>query len=247
MKQITPTACGAFYDVLREQGSVHRAAKVLKWLRYVFNFGLRYQLVDSNPTMAVRIKHPKPRQAVWTKQQIEAVITKAQEEDRPCIALAVQIAYATALREADVLALTWGQFEGDRLVLTQAKTGKDISCPLSSETVEMIQERRQGMIPLAAAPIIRGPHGRAYMKDNFTHRFRDICRGAGVPDDLQFRDLRRTTATELAAAGATAAEIASVTGHSISKSQKILDTYVRGGEEIARNAQAKRNRKGSKV
>ena len=57
----------------------------------------------------------------------------------------------------------------------------------------------------------------------------------------------QSTATELAAAGGTAAEIASVTGHSISKSQKILDTYVRGGEEIARNAQAKRNRKGVKV
>ena len=187
LKQITPTACGAFYGALRDQGSVHRAAKVLKWMRYLFNFGLRFQLVDNNPTMAVKIKHSRPRQAVWTTVQIEAVITKAQDEGRPCIALAVQIAYATALRQADVLALTWGQFEGDRLVLTQAKTSKDISCPLSSETIAMMQDRRQGTLPLATAPIIRGPHGRAYKKDNFTHRFRDICRAAGVPDDLQFK------------------------------------------------------------
>ena len=247
LKQITPTACGAFYGALRDQGSVHRAAKVMKWMRYLFKFALRYQMADTNPTMAVRIKHPKPRKTVWTREQIDAVIAKAQDEGRPCIALAVQIAYATALRQADVLALTWGQFEGDKVVLTQGKTDNDISCPLSSETVAMIEDRRQGTIPLATAPIIRGPHGRAYKRDHFVHRFRDICRAAGVPDDLQFRDLRRTTATELAAAGATAAEIASVTGHSISKSQKILDTYVRGGVEIARNAQAKRNRMRPKV
>ena len=247
LKQITPAACRAFYDALRDQGSVHRAARVMKWLRYLFNFAIRYQIADNNPTSAVRIKHPKGRKALWSEGQIRAVIAKAREMDRPCIALAVQIAYATALREQDVLALTWGHFDGDRLLLDQQKTQVPISCPLSNTTVRMIQVCRQGTIPLPMVPIIRGPHGRAYTKDNFTHRFRDICRAAGIPDDLQFRDLRRTTATELAAAGATAPEIAAVTGHSISRSQKILDTYVQGGEELARNAQAKRNRKETKV
>jgi len=174
-------------------------------------------------------------------------IAKAREQGRPCIALAVQIAHATALREADVLALTWEQFDGERLVLKQGKTGKNIACPLSAETITMIEECRKGTIPLATAPIIRGPHGRAYLKDNFTHRFRDICRSSGIPHELQFRDLRRTTATELAAAGSTAAEIAAVTGHSIARSQKILDTYVRTNETMARNAQAKRNKSGPKV
>jgi integrase len=247
LKQITPEACRMFYDLLREKGSIHRAHKVMKWFRYLFNFALRYKLADQNPTLAVRIKHPAPREALWGKEQIGAVIAKATEEGRPCIALAVQIAHATALREADVLGLTWGQFDGERLVLKQGKTGKAITCPLSAETVKMIEERRTGTIPLANAPIIRGPHGRRYLKSNFAHRFRDICRTAGIPDDLKFMDLRRTTATELAAAGATAPEIAAVTGHSIARSQQILDTYVRTNEEMARNAQAKRNKRGPKV
>lgn len=247
--QITPTACRSFYDALRETGSVHRAARVLKWLRYLFNFALRYQLTDSNPTLAVRIKHPKARKALWTPEQIQAVIAEAREQGRPCIALAVKIAHATALREGDVLALTWGHLDGDRLVLDQKKTGKGISCPLSADTMEMIEERRisEGTIPFATAPIIRGPHGRPYTSRNFQHRFRGICLAAGIPDDLKFLDIRRTTATELAAAGATAAEISAVTGHNIGRSQQILDTYVIGGEEIARNAQAKRNNRGPKV
>ncbi len=92
LKQITPDACRAFYDALREQGSVHRAARVMKWLRYLFNFAMRYQRADSNPTFAVRIKHPQAREALWSKDQIKALISKANEVGRPCIALAVQIA-----------------------------------------------------------------------------------------------------------------------------------------------------------
>jgi len=178
---------------------------------------------------------------------VNQLIAAFTEEGRPCIALAVQIAHATALREADVLGLTWGQFDGERLVLKQGKTGKAISCPLSPETLKMIEKRRTGTIPLTNAPIIRGPHGRAYLKSNFAHRFRDTCRAAGIPDGLKFMDLRRTTATELAAAGATAPEIAAVTGHSIARSQQILDTYVRTNEQMARNAQAKRNKRGTEV
>ena len=203
LKQITPDACRDFYDALREKGSVHHAARVMKWLRYLFNFAMRYQKADSNPTLAVRIKHPKPRRALWSEEQVLAVIAKASELGRPCMATTVQIAYDTSLREGDILSAPWNNFQpsmdgkGMSLVLDQGKTGRPISCPLASETVAMIEALRTnaGVIPLATAPIIRGPHGRPYKKDNFTHRFRDICRAAGIPDDLQFRDIRRTVVT----------------------------------------------------
>ena len=134
-------------------------------------------------------------------------------------------------------------------MLDQGKTGDAIAAPLTSETVTMIEARRisEGTIPLATAPIIRGPHGRPYKKDNFTHRFRDICRAAGVPDDLQFRDLRRTVVTEMAEGEVTSAEMASKTGHSIAHSARILDTYTVMSERMARNAQAKRNKRRAKV
>ena len=255
LKQITPDTCRAFYDALREQGSIHRAARIMKWLRYLFNYAMRYQKADSNPTLAVRIKHPKPRRTLWSEEQVLAVIAKASEGGRPCIALAVQIAYDTSLREGDILSLTWDTFQpsadgsGMSLVLNQAKTDRAIAAPLTPETVTMIEARRisEGTIPLATAPIIRGPHGRPYKKDNFTHRFRDICRVAGVSDDLQFRDLRRTVQTEVAEGEGTSAEMASKTGHSIAHSQRILDTYTVTSERMARNAQAKRNKRRSKV
>jgi len=73
LKQITPDACRAFYDALRDQGSLHRAARVMKWMRYLFNYAMRFNKADSNPTLAVRIKHPKPRRTLWSEYQVLAV------------------------------------------------------------------------------------------------------------------------------------------------------------------------------
>lgn len=249
LEKITPEHIERFYNALREQGSVHRAAKIMKWFRYIFNFGIRFDLARSNPTHAVRIKHPKPRRQVWTEDQVAAVTAMALDMGRPCIALAIQIGYDTSLRPSDIRALTWGQFDGESLSLKQQKTEKEQRAPLWPETIAMIEASRGDTIPLANAPIIRAPHGRAYKKDNFEHRVRDICRAAGVPDGLQFRDIRRTATTERAEGGATASEQAASTGQSIAHSARILDTYTVTNYAMAQNGQAKRraNKKGSKV
>jgi integrase len=249
LEKITPDHCERFYNSLRAQGSIHRAAKIFKWFRYTFGFGIRFALAKNNPTLAVRVKHPQSRRQVWEPRQVSAVIRAAIDAGRPCMALAIQIAYDTSLRAGDIRALTWGQFDGESLWLKQQKTGSDQRAPLWPETVAMIEESRGDTIPLAAAPIIRAPHGAAYTKDNFEHRFRDICRAAGIPSDLQFRDIRRTAATELAEGEATVPETAAVTGHSIAHSARMMDTYIRSNYSMAQNAQAKRrtNRKGPKV
>jgi len=251
LKAITPDHCRDFYDALRTQGSTDRAARVMKWLRYLFNFGLRYQLTNSNPAQAVRVKHPAARSEVWEPDQMQAVISKAIDLDLPCIALTIQIAYDTSLRQGDILALTWEQFDGESLWLKQGKTGKEQRVPLWPETVQMIEATRisSGAIPMKTAPIIRGPHGRRYLSDNFTHRFRDICRAAGVSNDLQFLDIRRTASKERAEAGATEAELAAGTGHSIEHGSQILDTYNPRSYALAKSAQDKRlrNKKGTKV
>jgi hypothetical protein len=59
----------------------------------------------------------------------------------------------------------------------------------------------------------------------FTHFPRDR-RAAGLPDDLEFRDLRRTAAVQLAEAGCSPPEIAAITGHSIERTAAILEVYV---------------------
>lgn len=51
--------------------------------------------------------------------------------------------------------------------------------------------------------------------------------------DLQRRDLRRTGMVQLAVAGATTPQIAALSGHSIDRAQKILDTYLPRRGDVA--------------
>ena len=54
--------------------------------------------------------------------------------------------------------------------------------------------------------------GRPYQESDFQHTFAEIRDSAGLKKDLQFRDLRRTLATALGAAGCTDDQIRGVTG-----------------------------------
>ena len=58
----------------------------------------------------------------------------------------------------------------------------------------------------------------------FNERFRRIAGRAKV--DAHARDLRRTAMVRMAKAGATVPQIASVSGHSIEATQRILETYL---------------------
>ena len=63
--------------------------------------------------------------------------------------------------------------------------------------------------------------------------FNTIRHKAGL-DHLQARDLRRTAVVNLARAGATTPEIAAITGHSIDRVQRILETYLPRDVHMAR-------------
>jgi len=63
LDRIKPDDCRIFYDTLRDQGSLHRAAKVYKWLRYLFNFAVRTGHLATNPTwpfVSVSLRHASP-------------------------------------------------------------------------------------------------------------------------------------------------------------------------------------------
>jgi integrase len=81
--------------------------------------------------------------------------------------------------------------------------------------------------------------GRPYGEDVFRHLFREVATSAGLPGDLQFRDLRRTAAVRLAEAGCSVPEIAAITGHELTRTVQILETYCPRNTAMARNAIAR--------
>ncbi len=108
-----------------------------------------------------------------------------------------------------MLRLGWTQYDGAAVRLRQRKTGRLIAVPAIAELRQTLDAAPR----TAATMVVSETTGRPYTEDNFTHLFRGVADAAGLPDALQFRDLRRTAVVFLAEAGCSVPEIAAITGH----------------------------------
>lgn len=221
------------YEKLRDNHSLHIANGHMALWYVLFRHALDLGWRKDDPMHKFRLLKPESRTQLWSREAIDRLCAAAVKLERPSVALAVRLGYDTAQRPADVLRLPWTAYDGDSVLLRQSKTGALIKVPLSPETIALLEDA-----PRRAPLIVINENGdRAYTKETFGYHFRAARKAAGIPSDMQFRDFRRTAATELGQAGATDDEIRSVTGH---RSREMVSVYVLPTGEMASNAQAKR-------
>ena len=94
-----------------------------------------------------------------------------------------------------------------------------------------LDEVRRAPVGLTIVANNRGRRARVAYK-TFNDYFLTIARAAGI-EGAQARDLRRTAMINMAKAGATTPQIASVSGHSIEAAQRILETYLPRNRDLA--------------
>lgn len=82
--------------------------------------------------------------------------------------------------------------------------------------------------PRRATTILTMANGKPWKVDprpiHFMHKWREVALAAGL-DGLHFHDIRGTTCTMLADAGATPSEIASMLGWTVATVNEMLDRY----------------------
>jgi integrase len=125
----------------------------------------------------------------------------------------VRLGYETWQRAGDIRRvsnanLTTAVVDGLRVMmfrLEQQKTGNLVEQYDLPPAIMAILDR-------PGASIVNSYTKQPYGEDAFQKRFRFIARKAGLPDSLQFRDLRRTGATEALDQGETTARVMSAGG-----------------------------------
>jgi integrase len=127
----------------------------------------------------------------------------------------------SAQRPSDVLKMTWPHYSGSAIRVRQQKTGALLDVPAHP----VLRDHLHALARSSTSLTIVIYRGRPVKYLQFNERFRRIAERAGV--DAQARDLRRTAMVRMAEAGATVPQIASVSGHSIEATQRILETYLR--------------------
>ena len=220
LASLTRRAVKETLDGIDSKGGKHHCAAVL---RAIAEIAVDYEYLPANPVMQLRLTTYKPRQAVWAPEDQAAFIAACEGElHGGAMALGFKILLNTAQRPGDVRRMQWSQYDGTIIKVRQQKTGKLVEIPCHAVLREALDTAKR---KAAGTTIVARTDGRAFSDPLWRHHFDGIKTKAGL-EHLQARDLRRTAAVRLAEAGATVPEIAAVTGHSIDRTERIMEVYI---------------------
>lgn len=152
---------------------------------------------------------------IWTDDDEAAFLASAPSH----LHLPLILALWTGQRQGDLLALTWPQFDGEKIRLKQGKTGARVVIPVGAPLKAALEPLRQKV-----GKVLLNSDGEEWTQDGFRASWRKACARAGVVG-VTFNDLRGTAVTRLALADCTEAEIATITGHSLRDVRSILDAH----------------------
>jgi integrase len=243
-KSVSPTHADKLYTLLTDLKSEHRAVHVCKVLRKIWYVGKRHGKIQSNPFERMGLSGLQDRTVLWTPEQVDTFVQKADEMGLASIGTLAMLCYDLCQRPGDMRQLTWAGYDGVSMRFTQEKTDTVMTIPVSPRLMGRLDTIKPDNETSSAHIVIYEGTGRPYDRRLYTRYAAKVRNAAGLPSTLQIRDLRRTGATEMAEAGCTEDELRSVTGH---KSRDVLSIYVRPTNKLAASGVSKRFNMSTKV
>lgn len=209
-------------DAIPTKGGKRGCANVLARL---FDRARYYGLVGVSPADKLGIEKHKGRDVFWSRENINAYLEKAGSHPAAIqVVRHFKLMLYTGQRPGDCLAMTRGQFNGERIKVRQEKTRVLVDIWCHTALKAELASNKDSLLLVPPIGKRRFSYKMAWL------RFSAIKKEAGL-DRLNMQDLRRTAVVYMAEAGCTVPEIVSVTGHSLENAEKILKTYfVRTGE-----------------
>ncbi|WP_299201062.1 site-specific integrase [uncultured Tateyamaria sp.] len=215
------------------------ANTMIKTLRQLFRFAIRYDLHDSNPAAQVEYLATNAEgYHSWTLEEIKAY--EKAHVFGSMARLALALALYTGQRRSDLVRFRWSDVREDDegvlwLAFTQHK-GRNrhpisLEIPIIPELQRYLSEDRAG-----ASTFLTNEYGRPFTAAGFGNRFRKWCDAAGLKN-CSVHGLRKAAAARLAELGCSEFEIMAITGHQTSKE---VTRYTKGASQKLRAASALR-------
>jgi hypothetical protein len=221
----------AVVDFIETYQKPHQRRQAAAALKNLFKLARYHGIVTTDETAGLRLRTNRPRDRIWSVDEIARWLDAAAGEADSHMTTAFLLLQHTAQRPVDVLRMTWPQYSGSAIRLRQEKTGALLDVP----THPILSEYLDGLPRSQTSLTIVAYRDRPVKYLRFNERFRRIAARAGIVG-AQARDLRRTAMLRMAEAGATVPQIASVSGHSIEATQRILETYLPKNRALAQIA-----------
>jgi len=209
-------------DTMRK--SPRAADYAIGTFKRLLDFAYDRGLVETNVLEKVKRLHRSDRSdSIWTAGEMAAFNAAASKELRWAVALAVH----TALRQSDLIGLTWSAFDGTSFIDRTSKSRRDVLIPAGPDCRKLMAGiARRHLIILTTE---RGH--RPWTADGLRSSFGKACKRAGV--NRTFHDLRRTAATHLLCAGVEGAKVAMIMGWSEDEIEALKRKYVSRAAVVA--------------
>jgi len=222
----------AAYD---DRPTTRRHIKIV--LKMMLDHALDLGWIAKNPAERIKVDAPKSKVAIWEEADVEFYASGAISAGQRFIAAIIRTQWEIGQRITDVRHFRYGAEYTDGVFrFRQSKTGQYVTIPVSPELRTLLDEGRS----TESLYLFRDTAtGRPFGEQRLGHVFIALRKATGGRD-LTLRALRHSCVVQLARAGCTAPEIASITGHSINSVERVLSVYLPRDNQVAWNAQAKR-------
>jgi integrase len=197
----TPRKADRFWQVLKRVLNVAMDNGILRW----------------NPAAGGgKLYHGTRADIIWTPAQIAFFLDNAPKQ----LVGPFLCALDTGQRQGDILAITWNQYDGLYIRLTQRKTGKPVSVRVSKRLKALLDGLER-----VSTHIFTTSNGTVWTSDGYQASFRTFRNKHMALHGVTFHDLRGTFITLRRREGSSIEEIASISGHSMSDVRAVLEKH----------------------
>ena len=179
----------------------------LKTIRGLCQFAVAAGLLAEDPTRDIKMKAPRSTGFhSWDETQIEQFEKRHEVGSKARLALGLLL--YTAQRRGDIIRLGRQHVRDGALSVTQEKTGTEITIPVHKDLLALIAAAPSGHLNFLITE-----KGKPFTAAGFGNWFADRCNEAGLPKGCRAHGLRKAACRRLAESGASAPEIAAISGH----------------------------------
>jgi site-specific recombinase XerD len=190
-------------------------ANLTKWvLGALLSHAVRNGHRDDNPVTQIE-SYKGGERHTWTESELAGYEGRWPLGTRE--RLAYELLLRTGQRGGDVVKMHRADISDGRIFVAQQKTGAKVSIPISNELAAALKAG-----PANGLHLMGGPDGRPITRSALTSLIKRAVAAAGLPPECKPHGLRKASLRRLAEAGATAKEIASISGH---KSLREIERY----------------------
>lgn len=189
--------------------------RYLATLSHLFSFAVKERrLLDRNPVSDIsRKKEPRGRTRFLSDEERRALLATCANSDWSALQALVLLAITTGARKGELIRLKWGDIDlkRGRALVRETKNDEQRTLPLAGKALGVLRELKLNS-SARSEYVFPQPSGLPGPYEHFDAHWYAALEASGV-SDFHFHDLRHTTASMLAAQGASLLEIADVLGH----------------------------------